>query len=103
MYPNERVEKRVEPGERDDARTDESTLFSVGRRWIFGKSLLDLGYGYPALGSSSGDSTQGTAEVRLACRNDGSLNERLAILGSGRAMDWRTKLALPVLAHFRLR
>ena len=64
MYPNERVEKSVETGESDDARTDESTLFSVGGWWILGKSLLDLSYGYPALGPSSGDSTQGTAEVR---------------------------------------
>ena len=71
MYPNERVEKRVELGESNDARTDESTLFSVGRGWIFGKSLLDLGYGYPALGPSSGDSTQGTAEVRLVAETMG--------------------------------
>ena len=71
MYLNERVEKRVETGESDGARTDKSTLFSVGRWWIFGKSLLDLGYGYPALGSSSGDSTQGTAEVHLAAETMG--------------------------------
>ena len=71
MYPNERVEKRVELGESDDARTDESTLFGVGRGWIFRKSLLDLGYGYPALGPSSGDSTQGTAEVCLVAETMG--------------------------------
>ena len=61
----------VEPGESDDARMDESTLFSVGGWWIFGKSFLNVGHGCPALGPSSGDSTQGTAEVRLVAETMG--------------------------------
>ena len=55
--------KRVEIGESNDSRANQSTIFSVGGWWIFWQPLLNVGHGYPALGDPSRPSTKGTTDV----------------------------------------
>ena len=63
--------KRVEPGESNDSRADQSTIFSVGGWWIFWQPLLNVGHGYPALGALSRPSTEGTTDVCVVAETMG--------------------------------
>ena len=67
VYPNE----RVETGESNDSRANQSTIFSVGGWWIFWQPLLNVGHGYPALGALSRPSTEGTTDVCVVAETMG--------------------------------